>query len=165
MEISVADTQGGQGLGMHLISSIDGSTWVRAGKIPPFDYRYSYILFPYNDNLYFVSLPGGLRYGERFNHKQIYRSADEGATWEKDVLWDTDEAANPDYILFVLASDSVIFASYLENGAVEKESFLFNGRWTTLPSGIIEKQQLAWLAGNTFFWVDPGYSVKSIKLF
>jgi hypothetical protein len=132
-----------------------------------------------------VSLPGGLRYGERFKHKEIYRSVDEGATWEKDVLWDTDESTNPDNIYNVLASDSVVFANYLENGAVEKESFMFNGTWNTLPSGIIEKQQLhsttsfeqsnlngwrgmgvpSWLAGNTFYWVDPGYSVKSIKLF
>jgi hypothetical protein len=79
----------------------------------------------------------------------------------------------------------VVFASYAENGSTEKESFRINGKWTDIPSEIVEKQRFqsdlfwnkarqndwqqigipSWLDGNRLFWIDPADSVKSIKLF
>jgi hypothetical protein len=185
LEISAQDTNGTGSFFMHLVSSPDGITWNCVGTIPGFDYRFSYSLLASGDKLYFVSLPGGLRYGERFRHKEIYRSADEGKTWERDLLWDADEDANSDMIHFMRASDSVVFASYAENGSTEKESFRINGKWTDIPSEIVEKQRFqsdlfwnkarqndwqqigipSWLDGNRLFWIDPADSVKSIKLF
>jgi hypothetical protein len=167
-----------------IIVSKDGSTWNFVGPAPVGDYRFSYELFTFNNNLYFMSFPGGLRYGEiGYQYNKVYVSADGGTSWERVALWDNDNVVNPDNISFIKGTDSVLCALYTENpGQSVKESFLVNGTWNQIPSAVIEKQQVTilgytyssggydrelscWLAGNRFYWIDPTYTVKSIKLF
>ena len=167
-----------------IIVSKDGATWNFVGPAPVGDYRFSYELFACNNNLYFISFPGGLRYGEiGYQYNKVYVSADGGTSWERVALWDNDNVVNPDNISFIRGTDSVLCALYTENpGQSVKESFLLNGTWNQIPSAVIEKQQVTilgytysnggydrelsvWLAGNRFYWIDPTYTVKSIKLF
>jgi hypothetical protein len=165
-----------------IVISKDGSAWNFAGPAPVNDYRFSYELIASNNRLYFLSHAGGLRATE-VQHDKAYVSDNGGVSWTPIGLWDEDNSVNPDNITFVIGSDSLVFARYVENpGQADKETFLLNGKWNQIPSAMLGKQQIAtqwlspnsvwwarklpvWLDGNRVYWIDPKYFVKSMKLF
>jgi hypothetical protein len=154
-----------------MITSSDGVNWKFTGLAPVGDYRFDYDLVTSGNDLYFVSHPAGLRYTEK-RDCEIFRSSDNGVSWVRTGLWDTDYISSPDNIFFITASDSILFASYITNpGNVSQETFFYKGAWNPVPPSLFSNEDRystgssAFIQGKAIFWINAAYHLLSVDLY
>lgn len=89
------------------------------------------ILFKYKNKLCKLS---------EYSSEVCQCSEDEGATWQDEKLWDTDQF--PDHIYQIISDDSITLAYFQENPSTQKKVYVYkNDNWIenqTLTSIVIE---------------------------